>query len=268
MPKEKILITVKTYPTHSKSYEELVCTAGFKEDGSFIRIYPIPYRKLEYDNRYKKYEWIELDLVRSDSDFRPESYRPVNIDKITTLNFVDSDKGTWERRKELCLSKVYDDMSLLIGEAKDKNICTSLAVFKPAKILDFVIEETERKWKKEEEIQISREQLELFSDSSKFEIAKKLPYNFFYKFCDINGKESRMMISDWEIGQLFWNCLEKHNDEEQACIDVRKKYHEKFQKKDLYFFLGTTKAHHYLSRNPFIIIGVFYPMIDNQLKLF
>jgi hypothetical protein len=38
MAKEKVLITVKTYPTYSKSYDELVCTAGFKEDGSFIRM--------------------------------------------------------------------------------------------------------------------------------------------------------------------------------------------------------------------------------------
>jgi hypothetical protein len=75
MAKEKVLITVKTYPTYSKSYEELVCTAGFKEDGTFIRIYPIPYRKLDYDSRFAKYQWIELDLVKNTSDFRPESYR-------------------------------------------------------------------------------------------------------------------------------------------------------------------------------------------------
>ena len=35
----KVLITVKTYPTLSTKYDELVCTAGFREDGSWIRIY-------------------------------------------------------------------------------------------------------------------------------------------------------------------------------------------------------------------------------------
>ena len=38
----KVLISVKTYPTLSEKYDELVCTAGFLEDGSWIRIYPIP----------------------------------------------------------------------------------------------------------------------------------------------------------------------------------------------------------------------------------
>jgi hypothetical protein len=44
MPLTKVLITVKTYPAISKKYEELVCTAGFREDGTWIRIYPVQFR--------------------------------------------------------------------------------------------------------------------------------------------------------------------------------------------------------------------------------
>lgn len=50
MAKTKVLVTVKTYPTLSQKYDELVCTAGFLEDGSWIRVYPVPFRKL--DTRY------------------------------------------------------------------------------------------------------------------------------------------------------------------------------------------------------------------------
>jgi len=56
MPKTKVLITVKTYPAISKRYEELVCTAGFREDGTWIRIYPIQFRKKPYDQQYSKIE--------------------------------------------------------------------------------------------------------------------------------------------------------------------------------------------------------------------
>ena len=52
MPTTRVLIAVKTYPTLSEKYDELVCTAGFLEDGTWIRIYPIPFRKLSYDKRY------------------------------------------------------------------------------------------------------------------------------------------------------------------------------------------------------------------------
>lgn len=51
MPTTRVLIAVKTYPTLSEKYDELVCTAGFLEDGTWIRIYPIPFRKLSYDKR-------------------------------------------------------------------------------------------------------------------------------------------------------------------------------------------------------------------------
>lgn len=65
MPTTRVLIAVKTYPTLSEKYDELVCTAGFLEDGTWIRIYPIPFRKLSYDKRYSKWQWIELDLVKT-----------------------------------------------------------------------------------------------------------------------------------------------------------------------------------------------------------
>ncbi len=52
--REKILITVKTYPTLSKKYAELVCTAGVNEAGDWRRIYPIPFRQLNNDQKYIK----------------------------------------------------------------------------------------------------------------------------------------------------------------------------------------------------------------------
>ncbi len=52
--KQRVLITVKTYPTPSTRYIELVCTAGVREDGPWIRIYPAPFRFLK--TQYKKYQ--------------------------------------------------------------------------------------------------------------------------------------------------------------------------------------------------------------------
>jgi hypothetical protein len=49
MGRDKVLITVKTYPTLSRKHGELVCTAGVREDGSRVRLYPIPFRLLKTD---------------------------------------------------------------------------------------------------------------------------------------------------------------------------------------------------------------------------
>jgi hypothetical protein len=275
----KVLITVKAYPSSSRKYNETVCTAGITESGNWIRIYPIPFRQLDYNNQFKKYEWIELDLIRNDSDFRPESYRPRNIDlsDIKSLGTIKSDGNSWIERRHHVLEKVYYSLNEIIAEAKNKNICTSLVTFKPTKILDFVYEETEREWNKEklEFLKSKKLQMSIFdneyeNDISDFEVVDKLPYKFSFVFEDINGVKSKLMIEDWETGMLYWNSLIRHRgDEQKACEDVKKKYFDDFAKtKDYYFFLGTTKLHHFVAPNPFVIIGDFRPKHIKQESLF
>ena len=269
----KVLIAVKTYPTLSNKYDELVCTAGFLEDGSWVRVYPIPFRKLEYDKQYSKYDWVEIDLQKNTSDFRSESHKPKSIE--TSFKIIEhlGTEDSWRRRKEIVLKNVYYNMSELISQAKDPNKFTSLAVFKPKEILDFKIEKVEREWdkKKLETLKANARQLNLFKNSDNpFEVVQKLPYKFSYKFNSEDKIERTMMIEDWEIGALYWNSLKRYEgDEAKACEDVKKKYFDDFAKtKDLYLFLGTTREFHQIAPNPFIIIGTFHPKKIVQTTLF
>jgi hypothetical protein len=270
MQKERtrILILVKTYPTLSKKYSELVCTAGIREDGSWIRIYPIPYRFLEIEQKYKKYQWIEADILRNHSDKRPESYKLVNSNNIKLLETIDT-KNQWQQRKEIILGKVkiFENIKEIIHLANEKNEL-SLALFKPTRIKDFIIEEEERDWPKDriEKIMNNFNQQDLFTNEEQiktkkyFQLAKKLPYKFSYKFSDDTEQECTLMIEDWEIGQLYWNCLKKaEGDEREAKEKVKEKYFDYFLSRDLYFYLGTTREYHGWAKNPFIIIGAFYP---------
>ena len=63
------------------------------------------------------------------------------------------------------------------------------------------------------------------------------------------------------LNEFYLNTLKKADgDERIACQKVRERFFDDFaNKKDLYFFMGTTLKHHNVSRNPFIIIGTFYP---------
>lgn len=272
MPLTRILISVKTYPTLSTTYDELVCTAGFREDGSWIRIYPVPYRKLEYTDRYKKWQWIEIDIVRNTRDFRKESYRPADLKKEIIVGDSIPTIKNWKLRKDIALKNVYTNMSELIQEAKDENISTSLAVLKPKKVLDFIWEPCEREWdkKKLDAIIAKQAQGSLFDNEETkklFKIAKKVPYKFSYVFTTDDDKERTLMVEDWELGELFW----KYDDEELACQKVKEKYFDYMVNKcDLYFFLGTTQKFHNVGPNPFIIIGLFYPQKEDksQLSLF
>lgn len=275
MANTKILITVATYPLPSRSYDELVCTAGVLENGQWIRIYPVPLkflRGLRKDGRVEsfKYNWIELELLKRTDDFRPESFSPVDysFSNINILGKIDT-KNNWRVRKEFCLKNVYTNKAKLLSDSKaPTNV--SLATFKPTKIVSFEIEEDEREWKNEwKEI---RKQGDLFENDKSPEILiPKLPFRFSYKFIDDSGVPSTLMIEDWEIGALYWNCLrDSGNNEKIALEKVREKYENEFLKeKEIYLFLGTTKEWHTRrAPNPFVIIGVFYPKIEAQLSIF
>lgn len=271
----RIFITVKTYPTLSKKYDELVCTAGILDDGSWARVYPLPFRKLDYENRYQKYQWMELPLVKNDSDPRPESYRVLDIDQITMIGEPIGTKQAWLERKSIIFdtNPVYEDLAELITKANNNEL--SIAIFKPSKIIDFIIKPVERSWDKQslEILEAKASQLSLFQTEEElkkeFMVVDKLPYKFSYRFEDAAGQTSTLMIEDWEIGMLYWNCLKQaEGDEDKALQLVKKKYLDAFADKDIYLFLGTTRQFHGWAKNPFVIIGVFYPPVDNQPSLF
>jgi hypothetical protein len=139
--------------------------------------------------------------------------------------------------------------------------------------MEFVAEATEPEWPHEKITGILNrmKQGNLFEDQNleDFRIMSKLPYKFSYRFKDDAGATSKLMIEDWEVGQLYWSCV-KYYGKDQAVKKVRQKYMDDFVKtKDLYLFLGTTYEWHVRkAKNPFVIIGTFHPPFMTQESLF
>lgn len=267
----RVLVTVKAYPKPSSKYEELVCTAGLLNGRDWVRIYPVSYRFLTDDQQYPKYSWIRMDLERTRRDFRPESYRPKQgLDEQIAVEETLATRDAWAARKSFVLREVFSSMSNIITLAYGTQH-KSLATLRPKEIVGFEIEETDREWKEswqEHSLQASFADLPVSGPRAMRAPVRKVPYNYFYRFLtDGDNSPRRLKIEDWEIGALFWNCLERTSGDEQAANEmVRKKYWETFvSEKDLLFFLGTTLEYHRRHvRNPFIIIGVFYPPISDQ----
>ena len=249
--RERILVTVKTYPHPSVSYQELVCTAGIREDGSFIRLYPVDFRYRPPHQRYEKYQWIEVDVIRNRSDPRPESYRP-DLDSVRILGDRISTENNWEERKRLVLARPLQTMcGLRTAFMRDK---TSLGVIKPQSITEVRVEDTEREWDVKHQQALA--QYSLF-DQQKKPLAK-IPFRFSYRFScgdDCNGHE--MSITDWELGALYLREVLRLGNEIHAAESVRKKYFDNLcgPDKDTYFFVGNT----YTVYNSWIVLGVFYP---------
>ena len=268
MPKTRVLIAVKTYPALSTKYDELVCTAGFLPDGSWIRIFPIKFRSMDYINQYKKYDWIEIDLVKNEGDIRRESYRPRTIDEVPTILSSVGTQSNWAERKAVVLQNVHTNLTQLIAESRQRPAPTSLAVFKPTRILKFECRPTERDWDAKK-LQALQQQSLFESKGEKVQVVKKLPYTFHYEFEDDAGRTCCLMIEDWEIGALYWNCLLRAGGDERIAREkVKEKYLDEFTtQKDLYLFLGTRHTAHMRNYpNPFSIIGVFCPKKEELTK--
>lgn len=267
LPNARVLITVKTYPLPSRSYTELVCTAGLLNGEKWIRMYPIPFRFLQDQKQYPKYSWVEVNLTRNTKDFRPESYRLKN-ENIKVLDTIGT-ANAWDARKSYVLKETFTSMEELIKLAKS-SAKKSLATVKPKEIVKFEIKNDEREWKPDWLEQIK--QMDMFEPANSLgqrKVVRKLPYKFYYHFLTDDNKLRKMMIEDWEIGALFWHCLSQTDgDEETAKQLVREKYFDRFvQEKDLHLFVGTTFLNHNIAPNPFVIIGVFYPPKSDQLSL-
>lgn len=248
--KVKVLITVKTYPLPSTAHQEIVCTAGVKEDGTWIRLYPVRFRYLPYSQQYKKYHWIDLEVIKHDKDPRKESYRPYGEIKI--LGHAGT-QNNWKERKRFVLKHIEPSLEALKEKSKSG---VSLGVIKPKEVLDFIVEPVSGEWK--DKWQSLFKQLSLFGEQQK--PLEKIPYKFSYKFtcCGESCAGHKIMIEDWEIYALYNNMLKEHGSKEKAIEKVKEQFFYRFPKeKELYFFMGTTRKDHH--RGTFLIIGVFYP---------
>jgi hypothetical protein len=158
----------------SRKYGETVCTAGVREDGSWVRLYPVPFRRLDEAEQYKKYDWVECDLARSQSDPRPETHRLVDVRQLVPVAHMGT-ADSWRERRDLLLgrARVYTNLATLIADAK-ANVA-SLAVFKPTIIKDFIWEEEDREWDptKLTEMRNRASQSELFAEEAGREVRQK-----------------------------------------------------------------------------------------------
>ena len=255
----RILITVKTYPIPSAKYDELVCTAGVREDGSFIRLYPVNFRDLDYSRRYEKYQWIEAEVTKHKGrDVRKESYRP----KAETVRLlgekIQTSKGDWSERAKFVLRNKSRSMeSLKDQQSKDK---TSLGIFKPKAIHDLEISPDEPDWKPHFKAALDQARLWENRTVSK-KPPRKVPFKFHYRFqCDdTRCTKHRMMIEDWEVGSLFWGCVDAGATHHEACQKVKDKFlgEVSASDKDTHFYVGTILAY----PKSWVVIGVWWPKL-------
>lgn len=257
--KKRVLIVVRTYPVPAKKSIEASCTAGITDDGQWIRMFPVPYRLMEHDKRFAKWQWIDVSLLKASGDPRPESYK-LNIDTIEIGGSIGTHDG-WRARRDLIKPLKRASMCRIRREREERGHPT-LGIFRPHKIKRLIIEPAAENWTDGE--------LAILSQDTLFEKApgqtlEKIPFDFRYEFrCgDVSCSGHTMMCTDWEMGQAYRSWRETYGDGWQEKFRQRFE-REMIEKNDTHFFVGTIHQH----PGSWIIVGLFYPPKPATADLF
>lgn len=257
---KRALVVARTYPVPVPMGIESSCTAAITDEGEWLRLFPVPWRLLPNDQRFRKYQWIEARVVKAADDPRRESHH-LQPDGIRVLSEPLSTKDAWRGRKDVVLPLLAQSLCGLQAQ-RDAHQYPTLGFVQPAKITRFRSEAKDPRWT-DAQLAMLRQQ-HLFVEPPEREL-EKIPFNFYYSFIcqepDCSGHN--MICTDWELSESFrkWRAQYAVGWEEK----FRMRYeNEMIRKNDTCFFVGTMASH----PGSWIIIGLFYPPRVSQPSLF
>jgi len=258
--KKRVLIVVRTYPVPAMHGVEVSCTAGVTDDGRWIRLFPVPYRFLDEDKRFSKYQWVELSAMKAPADLRPESFK-LNDATIRIISSVSAAKA-WRARKEKLAHLIRPSLCGIQREQRE-NGSPTLGLFKPTEIKQLVIEPTDPDWTPRQKLALSQQLLPFQAAPSK--PLEKIPYDFRYQFCcaEPGCPGHDMTCFDWELGQSYRRWRREYG------TGWEPKFRERYERDmisrfDTHFYVGTVHRH----PGAWIIVGLFYPPRSADLPLF
>ncbi|MFL5354160.1 hypothetical protein [Archangium sp.] len=257
---ERILILCKTYPSPSLKYTETSCVAGINELDKFRRLYPVPFRLIRDEQQFKKWQWINARIYKSNTDNRPESHK-IYVDTIRCDPNSISTQDNWrDRRKWLEKLTIYSSFEAI--ESRRSQTSESLALLRPKRLLGLDVEKAESPdWTEDERAKLLQAQVQgdLFDqreEAKELRSLRKLPFDFYYRYeCDTpeGPIERRHKLVDWEVGALYWNCRRSHGNGWEEPFRAR--LETEFASKDLMILMGN--IHRF--QHQWLIISLIYP---------
>ena len=245
---ERILITVKTYPTISRANTETVCTGGINEQGQWRRLHPVPFRYLDEPQQYRVFDIVEAKLGPG-QDSRPESRRP----DIPTLR-VKGHLDEWDARCQWVNPTIEPSMSSM----KEKG--RTLAPVQVAEIVEFLAEKSAGDWTPKQKAML---QQELLFDPRK--PLEKIPWDFRLRWKDGDGQEYNFLFISWEVCQTWRSYSRDYADPIKV---MREKWMNDLLSKDrqVSLFIGNMARF----QDNYLVCGTFTPpkLVAGQGSLF
>jgi hypothetical protein len=215
----RVLITVKASPEPSTSYGDTVCVAGIRldrEQPEWIRLYPVPFRYLEAEQKFKKYDILTMDIVKATKDPRRESHTParssIQFDSHLPVN----------QRANVVLPLVDRSMCEVVKDLDTDINGPSLAIVRARQIVRMVVE-PHPGWTDDEKRRIAAwgSQPDLLQDGPHIRTIEAPRFRASYEwFCETEScNRHTQRLLDWEL-TAFQRRFAKDTDEQlKARID-------------------------------------------------
>ncbi|MBF0613084.1 MAG: hypothetical protein G8345_12525 [Magnetococcales bacterium] len=237
--RERVLVLVKALPQVGEKFGETVCCAGITTDLQWRRLYPIRFRYLQSNDKFRRWQWLDYDWKLQRDDRRPESRRIV--------------EETLSPGEELSPSHRSSFLNRVVVTGRQE------VVERGETILMIRPKESKFSWRKKSlsELETERErylmavrQLTLFDEQEEMKALNPCPYEFSFRFLDDDGWHENV-CGDWEISATFYN-FSKRLGEEKALVEMERIFGHEYPEKGMVFVLGTH------SRYPttWLLIGV------------
>lgn len=255
-----VMILVKAAPVLTSDLEETMCVAAMTLDSNpkWIRLHPVPFRDLDDESKFRKYQEVTVDVIRSSQDRRPESWVPI-AGSIRLGQWIGTDMEWAERRARIDKLEERTTCDLIkrnkLGSGPET---PSLGIVRTAGKPRLVITRREQiqidDWKKRAEGIEAR--TSLFDDPKiRKNIYEMCPWRFRYSYnCLEDSCTGHIQtIVDWEAAVL-WHKVKREYDWQRR---MEQKFIDEIwaADRDTRLFIGNMNQH---PRN-FLILGVFWP---------
>lgn len=252
---DECFILVKAQPHRSSKYFETVCCAGVGRDGKWRRQYPVPFRILNDNQKFRRWDWIEYQYTVSPGDKRQESQKVISDSLVVGKQVKRSERA---RFLNPLVRESFED-----AERRGE----SLAMLRPSKL--------EIVWAEKSEGEIAEESAkhaDLANQMSLFDTTatplELCPIQFYAHWKDNEGKNHRHECDDWETSTAF-NRFERRYGRQKALEIIRAKYEDEYFKAGLALVFSTHSRRNVThgTKNQWLLVGLIRLDVDTQTDL-
>lgn len=252
---DECLIIVKAQPHRSSKYFETVCCAGVGRDRKWRRQYPVPFRILTDEQKFRRWDWVSYKFTKSPNDLRKETQKVIPETLTVSGHLKKTERAGF----------INPLVRALFEEANASG--DSLTLIRPHKIDLSWIEKT-----KEELDDERAKHAELANQLSLLgEPAKPLvpcPVQFTVHWRDADGKNRKHECDDWETSSAF-NRFERKFGRKEAVNTIQEKYMS-YHKSGLALAFSTHSRRNITHGTPnqWLLVGIIRLDEYNQGDLF